>query len=153
MCHLCWIYSCAFLCALIFLVLFVFYHFIDVIFYLIFYSVHLFSYFAAKMSNKFFCSVCSETLSQRSLSWRNMVNAYKLLIIMPCIKLTNKVLTCKTCELRCFCTLAPFCSLSGDKLILLSACCGADHIYRASAYGTPLDGATVKVVITTVNKT
>ena len=24
---------------------------------------------------------------------------------------------------------------------------------RASAYGTPLDGATVKVVITTVNKT
>ena len=25
--------------------------------------------------------------------------------------------------------------------------------YRASAYGTPLDGATVKVVITTVNKT
>jgi len=118
MCHLCWIYSCAFLCALIFLVLFVFYHFIDVIFYLIFYSVHLFSYFAAKMSNKFFCSVCSETLSQRSLSWRNMVNAYKLLIIMQCIKLTNKVLTCKTCEFRCFFTLAPFCSLSGDKLIL-----------------------------------
>ena len=26
-------------------------------------------------------------------------------------------------------------------------------INRASAYGTPLDGATVKVVITTVNKT
>ena len=33
----------------------------------------------------------------------------------------------------------------------------ADHTFsrsnRASAYGTPLDGATVKVVITTVNKT
>ena len=26
-------------------------------------------------------------------------------------------------------------------------------VNRASAYGTPLDGATVKVVITTVNKT